>query len=63
MMSNQHNEKAFEKIMQEVEELDKQGELEEHVSFIADVYNLHEDDDREDILFFIAENMFETGRL
>tara|TARA_Y100001937_G_scaffold1023_1_gene1179 strand:+ start:75 stop:263 length:189 start_codon:yes stop_codon:yes gene_type:complete len=62
-MSNQHNEKAFEKIMQEVEELDKQGELEEHVSFIADVYNLHEDDDREDILFFIAENMFETGRL
>ena len=62
-MSNQHNEKAFEKIMQEVEELDKQGELEEHVSFIADVYNLHEDDDRDDILFFIAENMFETGRL
>jgi len=62
-MSSQHNEKEFEKVMQEVEKLDKQGELEEHVSFIADVYNLHEDDDRDDILFFIAENMFETGRL
>lgn len=62
-MSNQHNEKEFEKIMQEVEELDKQGELEEHVSFISEIYNLHEDDDREDILFFIAENIFETGRL
>ena len=60
-MSNQHNEKEFEKIMQEVEELDEQGKLEEDVSYIANIYGLHEDDDRDDILFFIAENLFESG--
>ena len=61
-MSNQHNEKEFEKIMQEVEELDEQGKLEEDVSYIANIYGLHEDDDRDDILFFIAENIYENGR-
>ena len=62
-MSNQHNEKEFEKIMQEVEELDQQGMLEADVQTVSRVYGLHEDDDRDDILFFIAENIFETGRL
>ena len=62
-MSNQHNEKEFEKIMQEVEQLDQEGMLEADVQTVCDVYGLHEDDDRDDILFFIAENMFETGRL
>jgi|TARA_Y100000114_G_scaffold77621_1_gene71397 hypothetical protein len=61
-MSNQHNEKQFEKIMQEVEELDEQGKLEEDISYIANIYGLHEDDDRDDILFFIAENIYENGR-
>ena len=61
-MSNQHNEKEFEKIMQEVEKLDEQGKLEEDVSYIANIYGLHEDDDRDDILFFIAENIYENGR-
>ena len=62
-MSNQHNEKEFEKIIQEVELLDQQGKLEEEVHTVSETYGLHEDDDRDDILFFIAENMFETGRL
>ena len=57
-MSNQHNEKAFEKIMQEVEELDKQGKLESEIQTICETYRLHEDDDRDDILFFIAESNF-----
>ena len=61
-MSNQHNEKAFEKIMQEVEELDKQGKLESEIQTICETYGLHEDDDRDDILFFIAENIYENGR-
>ena len=61
-MSNQHNEKEFEKIIQEVEELDEQGKLEEDISYIANIYGLHEDDDRDDILFFIAENIYENGR-
>ncbi|MAJ22640.1 MAG: hypothetical protein CMI75_02510 [Candidatus Pelagibacter sp.] len=62
-MSNQHNEKEFEKIMQEVELLDREGKLEADIQTVSKVYGLHEDDDREDILFFIAENIFETGRL
>lgn len=60
-MSNQHNEKAFDKIMQEVERLDREGMLEADVQTVARVYGLHEDDDRDDILFFIAENLFESG--
>ena len=57
-MSNQHNEKAFEKIMQEVEQLDQQGKLEAEVHTVSETYGLHEDDDRDDILFFIAESNF-----
>ena len=62
-MSNQHNEKEFEKIIQEVEELDEQGKLEAEVHTVSETYGLHEDDDREEILFFIAENLFEHGRI
>ena len=62
-MSNQHNEKEFEKIMQEVEELDQQGMLEADVEIICDVYGLHADDDRDEILFFIAENTLYNGFL
>ena len=61
-MSNQHNEKEFEKIMQEVELLDQQGKLEAEVHTVSETYGLHEDDDRDDILFFIAENIYENGR-
>ena len=62
-MSNQHNEKEFEKIMQEVELLDQQGKLEAEVHTVSETYGLHEDDDRDDILFFIAENLYEHGRV
>ena len=62
-MSNQHNEKEFEKIIEEVEGLDEQGKLEAEVHTVSETYGLHEDDDREEILFFIAENLFEHGRI
>ena len=62
-MSNQHNEKEFEKIMQEVEDLDRQGKLDSEGMTVSDVYGLHEDDDRDDILFFIAESLYEHGRV
>ena len=62
-MSNQHNEKEFEKIMQEVEQLDQEGMLEAEVHTVSETYGLHEDDDREEILYFIAENIFEHGRI
>jgi|TARA_R100000734_G_C3256582_1_gene56491 hypothetical protein len=55
-MSNQHNEKEFEKIMQEVEDLDSKGLLEEEIQTVSKTYGLHEDDDRDEILFFIAES-------
>ena len=60
-MSNQHKEQAFEKIMQEVEQLDRENMIEDDVQSIARAYGLHEDDDRDDILFFIAENLYENG--
>ena len=62
-MSNQHNQKEFEKIMQEVEQLDQEGMLEADIQTVSQVYGLHEDDDRDDILFFIAENLYENGRI
>ncbi len=62
-MSNQHNEKEFEEIILEVEELDNLCELEEEIQTISKSYGLHEDDDREEILFYIAENLFENGRI
>ena len=55
-MSNQYNEKEFEKIMQEVEDLDSKGLLEEEIQTVSKTYGLHEDDDRDEILFFIAES-------
>ena len=60
-MSNQHNEKEFEKIIEEVETLDEKGQLEEEIFTICDVYGLHADDDRDEILFFIAESLYEHG--
>ena len=62
-MSNQHNEKEFEKIMQEVEQLDQEGMLEADIQTVSQVYGLHEDDDRDDILFFIAENLYKHGEV
>ena len=58
-MSNQHNEEAFETLMQRVEEDDKQGLLEAEVQYVSSQYGLHEDDDRDEILFHIAESFYE----
>ena len=60
-MSNQHNEQAFEKIMQEVEQLDRENMSEDDVQSIAKAYGLHEDDDRDEILFHIAEKQYENN--
>ena len=45
--------------MQEVEQLDKENMIEDDVQSIARVYGLHEDDDRDEILFHIAERLYE----
>ena len=57
-MSNQTNDEILEKLHEEVIEMDSKGLLEEEIFTISDVYGLHEDDDRDEILQFIAERMF-----
>ena len=62
-MSNTINDQALEQIFEEVLDLDQQGLLEEDIRIICDVYGLHEDDDRDEILGFIAENRFYNGAI
>jgi hypothetical protein len=62
-MSNTTNNQALEQIFEEVLDLDQQGLLEEDIQIICDVYGLHEDDDRDEILGFIAENRFYNGAI
>ena len=57
-MSNQINDQAYEKVWDEVLELDSKGLLEEEIFTIADNYGLDEDVNRQEILEFIAERMF-----
>ena len=57
-MSNQTNDQVLERLLDEVVEQDSKGLLEEEIFTIADNYGLDEDDDREEILQFIAERIF-----
>jgi hypothetical protein len=57
------NDQAFDRIVDDVLEQDEQGLLEEDIRIICDVYGLHEDDDRDEILGFIAENRFYNGAI
>ena len=57
------NDQAFDRILDDVLEQDEQGLLEEDIRIICDVYGLDEDDDRDEILGFIAENRFYNGAI
>ena len=57
-MSNLQNEQTLEQIFDEVLEQDSQGLLNDEVEEICYLYDLHADDDRDEILGFIAENIF-----
>jgi len=57
-MSNQTNDQVLERLHEEVIEMDSKGLLEEEIFTIADNYGLDEDDDRDEILQFIAERIF-----
>ena len=57
-MSHEVNDQAYEKVWDEVLELDSKGLLEEEIFTIADNYGLDEDINRQEILEFIAERMF-----
>tara|TARA_B100001094_G_scaffold67552_1_gene63728 strand:- start:384 stop:569 length:186 start_codon:yes stop_codon:yes gene_type:complete len=57
-MSNQHNEQTLEQIHEQVLEDDIKGLIDDEISNISYLYGLHTDDDRDEILTFIAENIF-----
>ena len=57
-MSNLHNEQQLENIHNQVIEWDRKNQLDIEINSIAMAYNLHADDDRDEILQFIAESIF-----
>ena len=64
-MSNCINDMVWEQIWEQIN-LDEFTLDEKHldrVSNLAIEHGLHEDDDRDDILFFIAENIYENVRI
>ena len=54
-MSNKFNDKFFEEIMEQVEQYDRDGLLEEEIFTYEDRLGYHADDDRDEILYQIAE--------
>ena len=58
MMSNIHTEQTLEQIHEQVLEDDAKLLLTEEIDEISYLYNLHADDDRDEILNFIAESIF-----
>ena len=57
-MSNLHNEQQLENIHHQVIEEDRAGKLDFEVDEISYMYDLNPDDDRDEILQFIAEMRF-----
>lgn len=57
-MSNIHNNETLEMIYEDVLADDEKGLLVDEIDEIAYIYNLHADDDRDEILQFIAESIF-----
>lgn len=57
-MSNLHNQEQLENIHHQVIEWDRKNKLDIEINSIAMIYSLHTDDDRDEILQFIAESIF-----
>ena len=57
-MSNIHTEQTLEQIHEQVLEDDAKLLLTEQIDEICYLYELHADDDREEVLSFIAESIF-----
>tara|TARA_R110000744_G_scaffold78741_2_gene155059 strand:- start:4487 stop:4813 length:327 start_codon:yes stop_codon:yes gene_type:complete len=60
MMSNIHTEQTLEQIHEQVLEDDAKLLLSEEIDELCYLYNLHADDDRDEIIFFIAESIYEN---
>ena len=52
------NEQAYDRILDEVLEQDSKNLLEDEIEEICYLYELHADDDRDEILGFIAESIY-----
>ncbi len=57
-MTNKINDETLERLYQDAVADDERGLIDDDVNEIAHLYNLHADDDRDEILQFIAENEF-----
>jgi len=57
-MSNQYNEQTLENINHYVLEQDRKGLLDDEIDYTAFAHGLHPDDDRDEILEYIAESIF-----
>lgn len=57
-MSNLTEELILEKLNEELIIQDNKGLLDKEIQTIAENYNLHQDDDRDEIVQFIAENIY-----
>ena len=57
-MSNLHNQEQLENIHHQVIEWDRKNKLDIEINSIAMAYSLNADDDRDEILQFIAESIF-----
>ena len=59
-MSNLNNEEIFEILHEQLLAQDSRGLLDDEVNTIARESGLHADDDRDKIIFFIAESIYEN---
>jgi len=57
-MSNIHNQEQLENIHHQLLEQDRKGLIDDEIHTVARNYGLHEDDDRDGILEFIAKRIF-----
>ena len=57
-MSTLNEAVALETLTEELIEQDNKGLLDNEVQAIAEFYNLHQDDDRVEIIYFIAEGIY-----
>tara|TARA_R110001606_G_C15346931_1_gene647181 strand:+ start:660 stop:824 length:165 start_codon:yes stop_codon:yes gene_type:complete len=48
----------MEQILEQVIQDDAKGKIEEDINSVALEYQLHPDDDRDEILFFLAETIY-----
>jgi len=57
-MSNLHNQEQLENIHHQLLNQDRKGLIDDEIHTVARNYGLDEDDDRDEILEFIAESIF-----